>query len=163
MKSGKGFQFFELSVATIIVLVISVNVMLPMRQHRDSSTNEATPVDPLLPFNKTTITNQDLRHGTNITCKLTGLGANGSHNAAPHTQLEGKIDSTLASGTKSGYIFSDVICRSESTGLVISHGWGASPATPGETGQRYFCSDQTGVIKYDTDSVANCMVNGKSL
>jgi len=163
MKSGKGTQLSELLIATLIVLVISVNVLLPLHQHNVTVANEASHVGTLLTLNKSAITFQDHRHGTDIRCKITGLGATGAHKATPGPQANGKIDSTLANGTKSGYTFSDVICKSDSTGLVISHGWGAAPTAPGQTGQRYFCSHQTGVIKFDTDSVANCMEHGTSL
>ena len=63
----------------------------------------------------------------------------------------GLIDSVLASGTKSGYVFS------------ISTG-GGTPATiytvngdpqNSQTGQRHFFSDQSGVIRYNASATAS--------
>jgi hypothetical protein len=57
------------------------------------------------------------------------------------------VDSILGSGTRSGYLFQ--AAPSASTSEFLWFGV-ASPAVPTTTGDRYFCTNQTGVIYYAT-------------
>jgi Tfp pilus assembly protein PilE len=59
----------------------------------------------------------------------------------------GYIDSTLGSGTKSGYTF--VYAGNQ-------FGWnvGADPAAPGQTGDRSFFIDESGVIRFSDSGLA---------
>jgi type IV pilus assembly protein PilA len=59
------------------------------------------------------------------------------------------IDSVLASGTKSGYVFAY-----GSASPFQQYTLTAAPSTPGVTGQRYFFTDQSGVIRADTAAAA---------
>jgi hypothetical protein len=67
------------------------------------------------------------------------------------------IDSNLASGTKSGYSFAIGNCSGTP---AFNYNTVAAPVSPGTTGQRYFCSDSSGVIKYDPSSTSNCTSSG---
>ncbi len=57
------------------------------------------------------------------------------------------IDSVLGSGTKDGYSFT-------SSGSAIAFTITAAPLTAGSTGTRYFFSDESGVIRYNTGGAA---------
>ena len=57
------------------------------------------------------------------------------------------IDSVLASGNKSGYGFAYAVGSTDSNGTVLSYSIAAAPISPGTTGQRYFFTDQSGVIR----------------
>jgi hypothetical protein len=72
----------------------------------------------------------------------------------------GLIDANLASGVKSGYQFAMADFNPTSTGVNTTYAVTASPVTPNVTGQRYFCTDPSGVIQWNaasiTDTVAGC-------
>jgi hypothetical protein len=57
----------------------------------------------------------------------------------------GLVDSVLASGTKQGYLFEAKASVATSEFLWFAT---ARPAVPGTTGERYFCTNQSGVIFY---------------
>ena len=57
------------------------------------------------------------------------------------------IDSVLASGTKSGYSFTWSAGTTDASGNYLNYSITAQPITVGTTGQRYFYTDQSGVIR----------------
>lgn len=57
------------------------------------------------------------------------------------------IDMVLASGMKSGYSFVYALTDDDGDGVADGYQIHASPITPGTTGQRYFYSDQSGIIR----------------
>jgi hypothetical protein len=63
--------------------------------------------------------------------------------------------SLLAGGVKSGYSFSWSAGTADSSGNIDSYATAASPVTVGTTGQRYFFTDQSGVIRANPTSVAD--------
>ena len=64
-------------------------------------------------------------------------------------QSQGFIDNQLSTGTKSGYNFENFVA----TG-ALSFQLEANPQTPGQTGNRYFYIDQSGVIRFATAAPA---------
>jgi hypothetical protein len=57
------------------------------------------------------------------------------------------IDNVLAgTGVKSGYTFT---AAAGGGAPAVTYSSNASPSVPGQSGQRYFCSDQSGVIRYN--------------
>lgn len=58
------------------------------------------------------------------------------------------IDNELATGSKKGYSFS------YSSGGPVSFTLNAAPAFPGRTGERYFYTDETGVLTFNKNGVA---------
>ena len=60
---------------------------------------------------------------------------------------QGIIDPVLSLGAKAGYTFT-YTATAGGDGLNDSYTSSAKPATVGTTGQRMFCSTQTGVINY---------------
>jgi len=65
---------------------------------------------------------------------------------SPTSAAAGLIDANLASGVKSGYNFT--VTPGGGT-PIVSYESAAAPVTQGTTGQRYFCSDTSGVIQYN--------------
>src|SRR5205085_4093855 len=80
------------------------------------------------------------------------------------SSASGLIDSTLSGGTKSGYTFATSSSCACSAGPTIVHSFPTrrSSDLPGQTGQRYFCSDQSGVIKFSQTDVATCVSGGNT-
>lgn len=102
--------------------------------------------------------------GVGFTCTLANLGSEGirpgSRKQQPNELHAMLIDNALASGEKIGYRF-------------ILSGCGGPPATrfaltavPATTlgGQRAYCSDESGIIRYSADGKAEtCLASGKPL
>jgi hypothetical protein len=62
------------------------------------------------------------------------------------------IDDLLASGIKSGYTF---VATAEGTGTPkLGYVSSAIPTKAGQTGQRGFCSDQSGVLRAQASGTA---------
>lgn len=67
--------------------------------------------------------------------------------SADHADL---IDPQLASGTKSGYTFTYSPTATGERGEVVAYEIFADPTQPGITGNRFFYTDQSGVIRVNT-------------
>lgn len=70
--------------------------------------------------------------------------------AASLQELEdaGYIDRTLADGQKHGYRFTYNAVDSDGDGTADKFQLNATPVKPGSSGNRIFCSDETGVIRH---------------
>jgi TonB family protein len=86
-------------------------------------------------------------------CTLSALGSTGKGTGAAHrTYL---YDSQLASGKKNGYNFALSGCDTSHYQLV------AEPAVP-DSGQRAFCSDESGTVRAAADGkAASCLSSGE--
>jgi hypothetical protein len=100
--------------------------------------------------------------GVGFTCTLANLGSEGirpgSRKQQPNELHAMLIDDVLASGQKSGYKFSLSNCVGPpATRFVLT----AVPETPA-AGQRAYCSDESGVIRFSMDGRAEtCLASGK--
>ena len=155
-KQSRGFSLIELLIVVAIILIIAA-IAIPNLLRSRISANEASAVGSLRTLNTAEITYNTSYPSAGFTCTLSALGPP-SGNTSASSSAAGLVDSTLANGVKSGYSFALSGCGSnvpvptyESTG---------APVSPGTTGQRYFCSDASGVIKFDPSSTANCLNNG---
>jgi type IV pilus assembly protein PilA len=67
-------------------------------------------------------------------------------------------------GDWSGYRFEVVGCRAEANGIVTRYQVTAVPVKRGETGNRAFCTDQSGKVFYDPDgSALNCIASRRPI
>ncbi len=95
------------------------------------------------------------------TCTLSSLA--GGERPSPSAAKTRLIDDRLAMGEKYGYRFVVQNCVHPETGegkyQVVAY-----PVSRNQTGVRAFCSDETGVIKFDTSgSPDDCLANGERL
>ena len=94
-----------------------------------------------------------------FTCSLASLGPPSGSTAG--STGGGLIDGVLASGVKSGYNFALTSCTAAgSTTINVTYSSTGVPTAPGQTGQRAFCSDQSGVIKYDAGGSGSSCLSG---
>jgi type IV pilus assembly protein PilA len=140
----KGFSLIELLVVVAIILIIA-SIAIPNLMRSKMATNEASAVSSLRTLNTASVT-----YSTNYGVYPAALASLGPMvGTSPSSATADLIDSVLAGGIKAGYTISYTPGASNGSYSIT-----AAPTTPGVTGQRYFYTDQSGVIRADPTSPA---------
>jgi type IV pilus assembly protein PilA len=147
-KRQRGFSVVEVVVLVAILLVIAA-IAIPNLLHSNLSEHESSGVASLRTLNAA-CANYSMLYG-GYPRSLSNLGPGDGANSTSAAL----IDAALASGTKSGYVFTYTAGAIGIGGNVLSYNITANPATPGSTGQRRFFTDQSGVIRASTHSAAD--------
>jgi len=143
-NSRKGFSLIELLIVVAIILIIAA-IAIPNLLRSRIAANEASAVGSLRTINTAEITYNTTYGATVGFAALSSLGPVASAGTSPTSAAAGLLDATLASGTKSGYSFTAVASGTNNATYEST----AAPLVVGSTGQRYFCSDASGVIQYN--------------
>jgi type IV pilus assembly protein PilA len=130
------------SVAIVPVMIIAA-IAIPNLLSARMSANESAAVGAIRTINTAVISYQ------------AGAPEKGYPPSLEAMQAAGLIDSSLASGEKSGYRFSYTPVDENSDGVVEGYLLNADPLTPGTTGRKHFFSDETGVIRSDSAQMAS--------
>ena len=146
-RCEKGFSLIELLVAVAIILIISA-IAIPNLLRSKVSANEASAVGSvrtILGANNTYSATYNIGFPTSL-AKLCP--------AKPATSAAADlIDSLLCAGAKSGYSFTYVAGPAVG-GTITTFTLNADPISVGQTGQRHFFANQTGVIRFNTAAAA---------
>jgi prepilin-type N-terminal cleavage/methylation domain-containing protein len=147
----KGFSLIELLIVVAIILIIAA-IAIPNLLRSRIAANEASAVGSIRTINTAEVTYSSSYPDCGFT-SLTNLGGSGGN-----TTGAGLIDSVLANGLKSGYSFGTTVSGGSNCGTGSGtpnslYTVSGAPQSP-QTGQRYFFSDQSGVIRYNTSTAA---------
>ena len=157
-RQPDGFTLMELLIVISIILILML-MAIPTMGNMKRQGNETSAIQSVRAISQAEIQYESTYPANGYSCSLAALG--GDPNAgAPSPASAQMLQADLASGYKSGYIFTIGNCTKVSvngmdriTGYTVT----AVPQTVGKTGNRGFCSDQFGgAPKYDPAGGANC-------
>jgi len=138
-----GFIFFVLIIAAIAI---------PNLLRSRMAANEATAIGSLRTVNTACVTYSTEYGG--FPPSLNALGGEGA-GAEPSATSAQLIDNFLQTGRKSGYLFFYSAGDPDDKGVISTYTVNADPIFSGNTGQRHFFTDQSGVIRVDAFRPAN--------
>jgi type IV pilus assembly protein PilA len=145
--------FFFLCIIPLFVLLT-----IPTFGHMKNQANERVALRSMQTIEEAELMYSETYPSRGYACSLRALGGDPSA-GPPSAEAAQVLPGDLASGFKSGYIFDLSNCAKvmvngtdRFTGYTVT----AVPQTVGKTGNRGFCSDESGAIKYDPAGGSNC-------
>ena len=144
----QGFSLIELLIVVAIILIIAA-IAIPNFIRSRITANEASAVAALRTID-TACVNYANTYGVGYPASLATLGSSG---VATSTSAD-LLDNVVAGGMKSGYTFTYTAGPSAG-GMISTYSVTANPVTPGQTGVRYFFTDETFVIRFNATAQAS--------
>jgi type IV pilus assembly protein PilA len=154
MKRAKGFTLIEVLIVVAIILVIAA-ISVPNLLRAHIAANEASAVGSLRTMSSGA-NSYSSTYGDGFPPSLAVMGSKTPASANASCDEAQLIDNILTSGKKSGYIFNYTMANPNTLAPKGCSNPGgnsyfieAHPQAIGQTGQRSFCTDQSGVIRFD--------------
>jgi prepilin-type N-terminal cleavage/methylation domain-containing protein len=147
----KGFSLIELLIVVAIILIIAA-IAIPNLLKARMQANEASAVSSIHSINTAELSYFSTFPAVGYAASLANLGDGGSSPCPGTSVASCYIDSTLVSGTKSGYTFAYV--QDASTTPSNHYTLHANPVSPGISGQRSFYSSDLNVTRFNGGGAA---------
>ena len=153
-----GFTLMELLIVISIILILML-MAIPTMGNMKRHANETSAIQSIHAISMAQLQYESTYPANGFACTLSALGGD-TGSGAPTPAAAQMLQGDLASGYKSGYVFSLSNCKKVNingqdriTGYTLT----AVPQTVGQTGNRGFCSDENGGSpKYDPAGGTNC-------
>ena len=152
-KQQKGFSLIELLIVVAIILIIAA-IAIPNLLRSRMAANEASAVGSLRTINTAEVTysNTYPTVGFGNLGVLGGTAANCAGSTYASSSNACLVDDVLANtAIKSGYNFT---ATAGSGTPSVTYTSLAVPSANGQSGSRAFCSDQSGVIRFNAGGTA---------
>jgi len=149
-KDTRGFSLIELLIVVAIILIIAA-IAIPSLLKSKIAANQASAVASLRAINTCEVTYSST-YNQGFTSTLLQLGPPASGNST--SAAAGLVDSVLAAGTKSGYSFV-YTASAVVAGSTQNYSINANPISVGTTGQNFYYTDATNVIRVNSSASAS--------
>ena len=155
-RKHEGFTLIELLIVMSVILIL-MTLALPqlLKVHKTADETSAQASVRAIGTAQTQYASAYPAKG--FSCSLASLG--GAPGTAPSPEQAQMLDVGLATGQKSGYLFNITNCTKVTvnnadmfTGYEIT----AVPASVGKSGDRGYCMDENGAMKFDPAGGTNC-------
>jgi type IV pilus assembly protein PilA len=151
-RPRNGFSLIELLIVVAIILIIAA-IAIPNLLRARMQANEASAASSIHAVNTAEISYSSAFPAIGFSANLSSLGDGGSTPCAGSATAACYIDPNLASGTKSGYVFTYVQDATSTPSLHYT--LNADPVSRGISGQRSFFSSDSNVTRYNTVAAAS--------
>jgi type IV pilus assembly protein PilA len=152
-----GFTLMELLIVMAIITILML-IAIPSYLNYVRYANETSAIKSIQTIVQAEVQYASLYPANGFSCAITNLG--GDQHAGPPTPTSAEIlPADLSTGIKSGYQFAITNCTKNTQNgndRVTGYSIIAQPLTVGRTGNRTFCSDEGGSIKFDPTGGTNC-------
>lgn len=150
MRKTSGFSLIELLIVVAIILIIAA-IAVPSFLRSRIDANQSAAVGALRSVNTAQVAYNSSYPTVGYASSLTSLG--GTSCTPPGSTSACLIDTVLAGGTRSGYVFT---LTGGSGSPVAGYNVIAAPSTWNYTGMNYYCSFEDAVIRVSTNSITVC-------
>ena len=156
-QAEPGFSLVELLIVMSIILIL-ITLAIPGFEHVHIKADQTSALASVRMLNSMEAEYNSSYPSHGYACSLATLGGK-TGSGTPTAEAAQLIPDDLSSGAKSGYNFVISNCSKNTVNnqdQYNSYQITATPVSVGKSGQRTFCSDESGQIHFDPKGGTNC-------